>query len=167
MNSHKIQKNLPCIVLAINRVTFCPGWTVSWYIKDLGHFWLGYIRMLGHLQSSAHLPNFEMLQNHFHWFDLLVRDHSLSESKGVGLSLTCYKCFLDIGTMTIESVPHPFLQKYWCVLWVIMQGVIHHNVYKSASWHILLCQNATQQIMTMTVHYMTKNRITTFLSLEL
>ncbi len=22
--------------------------------KDLGHFWLGYIRMLGHLQLSAH-----------------------------------------------------------------------------------------------------------------
>ncbi len=36
-----------------------------------------------------------------------VRDHSLSESKVLGLSLTCYKCFLDIGTMTIESVPHP------------------------------------------------------------
>ena len=29
--------------------------------KDLGHFWLGYIRMLGHLQLSAHLPNFERL----------------------------------------------------------------------------------------------------------
>ncbi len=24
--------------------------------KDLGHFWLGYIRMLGHLQLSAHEP---------------------------------------------------------------------------------------------------------------
>ena len=24
------------------------------YCKDLGHFWLGYIRMLGHLQLSAH-----------------------------------------------------------------------------------------------------------------
>ncbi len=22
--------------------------------KDLGHFWLGYIRMLGHLQLGAH-----------------------------------------------------------------------------------------------------------------
>ncbi len=41
--------------------------------KDLGHFWLGYIRMLGHLQLSAHLPNFD----------------------------------LDIGTMPIESDPHP------------------------------------------------------------
>ncbi len=30
-------------------------------IKDLGHLWLGYIRMLGHLQLSAHLPNFERL----------------------------------------------------------------------------------------------------------
>ena len=29
--------------------------------KDLGHFWLGYIRILGHLQLSAHLPNFERL----------------------------------------------------------------------------------------------------------
>ncbi len=29
--------------------------------KDLGHFGLGYIRMLGHLQLSAHLPNFERL----------------------------------------------------------------------------------------------------------
>ncbi len=39
--------------------------------KDLGHFWLGYIRMLGHLQLSAHLPNFERLQYRFHWVDLL------------------------------------------------------------------------------------------------
>ena len=29
-------------------------------IKDLGHIWLGYIRMLGHLQISAHLPNFDI-----------------------------------------------------------------------------------------------------------
>ena len=29
--------------------------------KDLGHFWFGYIRMLGNLQLSAHLPNFESL----------------------------------------------------------------------------------------------------------
>ncbi len=29
--------------------------------KDLGHFWLGYIRMLGHLQLGAHRPNFERL----------------------------------------------------------------------------------------------------------
>ncbi len=28
-------------------------WPMSW-LKDLGHFWLGYIRMLGHLQMSAH-----------------------------------------------------------------------------------------------------------------
>ncbi len=40
--------------------------------------------MLGHLHLSAHLPNF------------------------LGLSLTYYKCFLDIGTMTIESAPHPW-----------------------------------------------------------
>ena len=26
-------------------------------IKDLGHVWLGYIRMLGHLQMSAHMEN--------------------------------------------------------------------------------------------------------------
>ncbi len=38
-----------------------------------------------------------------------VRDHSLSESKVLGLSLTCYKWFLDIGTTTIESVPHPYI----------------------------------------------------------
>ena len=37
-------------------------------------------------------------------------------------SLTCYKCYLDIGTITIESVPHPrtkiwFLwKKGYCVL---------------------------------------------------
>ena len=37
-----------------------------------------------------------------------LRDHSLSERKGLGSSLTCYKCFLNIGTMSIESVPHPF-----------------------------------------------------------
>ncbi len=29
--------------------------------KDLGHFWLGYIRMLGHLQMSAHLVDFDRL----------------------------------------------------------------------------------------------------------
>ncbi len=29
--------------------------------KDLGHFWLDYIRMLGHLEMSAHLRNFERL----------------------------------------------------------------------------------------------------------
>ena len=29
--------------------------------KDLGHFWLGYIGILGHLQLSAHTPNFERL----------------------------------------------------------------------------------------------------------
>ena len=29
--------------------------------KDLGHFWLGYIRMLGHLQLGAHWSNFERL----------------------------------------------------------------------------------------------------------
>ncbi len=27
--------------------------------KDLGHFWLGYIRMLGHLQLSAHWPKIQ------------------------------------------------------------------------------------------------------------
>ncbi len=43
--------------------------------------------MLGHLEFSAHLSNFE--------------------SKVLVLSWTCYKCYLDIGTMTIESVPHP------------------------------------------------------------
>ncbi len=40
-------------------------------IKDLGHFWLGYIRMLGHLQMSAHLVNFDRLWNGFHLSDLL------------------------------------------------------------------------------------------------
>ena len=39
--------------------------------KDLGHFWLGYIRMLGHLQMSAHLVNFDRLWNCFHFSDLL------------------------------------------------------------------------------------------------
>ena len=36
-----------------------------------------------------------------------VKDHSLCEGKVPGLSLTCCKCYLDIGTMTTESVPHP------------------------------------------------------------
>ncbi len=31
----------------------------NFHRKDLGHFWVGYIRMLGHLQLSAHWPNFE------------------------------------------------------------------------------------------------------------
>ncbi len=34
-------------------------------------------------------------------------NHSLCESKALGLSLTCCKRYVDIGTMTIESVPHP------------------------------------------------------------
>ena len=29
--------------------------------KDLGHFWLGYIRMQGHLQMTAHLVNLDRL----------------------------------------------------------------------------------------------------------
>ncbi len=68
-------------------------WTCGHLIcsKDLGHFWLGYIRMLGHLHLSAHLPNFE--------------------SKVLGLSLTYYKCCLDIGTVPIESAPHPLSSK--------------------------------------------------------
>ncbi len=33
--------------------------------KDLGHFWLGYIRMLGHFQMSAHLVNFECSLSEF------------------------------------------------------------------------------------------------------
>ncbi len=36
-----------------------------------------------------------------------IRDYLLCESKVLGSSLTCNKCFLDVGTMTIESVPHP------------------------------------------------------------
>ena len=36
-----------------------------------------------------------------------IRDHSLCDSKVLSLSLTCYKCNLNIGSMTIESVPHP------------------------------------------------------------
>ena len=34
--------------------------------------------------------------------------HLFTESKVLGLSLTCYKCYLNIGTMAIESVPHHF-----------------------------------------------------------
>ncbi len=44
------------------------------------------------------------------WALYSTRDHSLNESKVLDLSLTCYmyKCFfLDIGTMTIKSIPHP------------------------------------------------------------
>ncbi len=54
--------------------------------NDLGHFWLDYIRMLGHLQLSAHLQNWEKLR-----------------------VLEMLQVFLDIGTMTLESVPHPLL----------------------------------------------------------
>ncbi len=32
----------------------CLGFISLFHTKDLGHFWLGYIRMLGHLQPSAH-----------------------------------------------------------------------------------------------------------------
>ena len=48
--------------------TWGPGhnnspWLVgSMHFKDLGHFWLGYIRMLGQLHAmSADLPDFERL----------------------------------------------------------------------------------------------------------
>ncbi len=34
-------------------------------------------------------------------------DHLLRESSVLGLSLTWYQCYLDIGTMTIEAAPHP------------------------------------------------------------
>ena len=37
---------------------------------------------------------------------------ALCESKVLGLSLTCCKCYLDTmdtGTIPIESVPHPFV----------------------------------------------------------
>ncbi len=49
----------------------------------------------------------------FTWFKCTksadsVRDHWLSENKVLGLSLTSFKWLLDIGTMTIESVPHPW-----------------------------------------------------------
>ena len=40
---------------------------LTWSHKDLGHFWLGYIRMLGHLQMSAHLVSFDKLWNCFQW----------------------------------------------------------------------------------------------------
>ncbi len=53
--------------------------------KDLGHFAcfvLNFIRMLVHLQMSAHLVNFIRLRH-------------------------VTKCYLNIGTMPIESVPHP------------------------------------------------------------
>ena len=65
-------------------------------LKDLGHSWLGY--------GKSGIP--EWLWKCTKSSDS-VRDHSLSESKVLGLSLTCYRCFLDIGTITIESVPHP------------------------------------------------------------
>ncbi len=32
--------------------------------NDLGHFWLGYIRLLGHPQMTAHVSNFEWLSWH-------------------------------------------------------------------------------------------------------
>ena len=75
----------------------------TYNIKELGHFWLGYIRMMGHLQLSAHLANFETLSNRFHLVNLL----DFSESKVLSLSLTCCKCYLDIVNMAIESVSHP------------------------------------------------------------
>ena len=44
-----------CVRIAVRAAT---------WPKDLGHFWLGYnykVIMLGHLQLSAQLPNFERL----------------------------------------------------------------------------------------------------------
>ena len=44
--------------LTVKQFPFLPL-EIYWYniyiTKDLGHFWLGYIRMLGHLQMSVHL----------------------------------------------------------------------------------------------------------------
>ncbi len=61
--------------------------------KDLGHIWLSYMRMLRHLQHSA---TYQFLKGSKIAFTCM------------DLSLTCYKCYLNIGTITIESVPHPW-----------------------------------------------------------
>ncbi len=37
------------------------GYWIALALKDLGHFWFGYIRILGHQQMGAHLSNFEGL----------------------------------------------------------------------------------------------------------
>ncbi len=58
--------------------------------KDLGHVWLGYIRMLGHLQLSAHL-----------------RTKFWKALRFWASPWHVTSVFLDIGTMTIESAPHP------------------------------------------------------------
>ncbi len=38
-------------------------------------------------------------------------DHQFGESKVLGSSLTCYKCYLNIFIMPIESFPHSCDQK--------------------------------------------------------
>ncbi len=55
-------------------------------LKDLGHFWLGYIRMLGHLQPASE-----------------TRGSRHKSSKSSMSFMDVY----TIGTMTIESIPHP------------------------------------------------------------
>ncbi len=51
-----------CLGYVSQNLTSPPDATAH-QTKDLGHFWLGYIniRMLGHLQLSAHLSNFERI----------------------------------------------------------------------------------------------------------
>ena len=95
-------------IMSLNRflcLEYPHNWISSYTnTKRIWDTWLGYTRILEHLQLSGHWPNFERLYNS-------INDHSLCESKVVALSLTCCKCYLNIGPVTIESVPHPWLIK--------------------------------------------------------
>ncbi len=53
-----------------------------------------------------------------------VKDHLLSESKVLGLSLQFYKCFLDIGIMTIESIPHPLGERAFGLMLTLIVSII-------------------------------------------
>ena len=60
------------------------------HLKDLRHFWLGCIRMLGHIPLSAQPPNFERLSARL-W-------------KCTNVLWACYIGYLDIETVAIERV---------------------------------------------------------------
>ena len=58
---------------------------------------------------------------------ILLKGSKIAFNESIlGLSLTCYKCYLDIGTMTIESVPHPSLNYYISFLLHILASYLRY-----------------------------------------
>ena len=51
--SHKVDLFIILALYILNMLNI-SNIDLAKFAKDLGHFWLSYIRMLGHLQLSAH-----------------------------------------------------------------------------------------------------------------